>query len=123
MYFRVRGTDGKSYVVQNNAWNPGAAEGNQRVQFQGNSFTVAQQSNGGFGCMLLLGHDWANPEATRRSYELIAQQVFPHFQGQAESTLAAKKRALDTREAHAATQLAAVDHMTAKYEKELSEKG
>lgn len=46
---KVRGTDGKSYVVQNNAWNPGAAEGNQRVQFQGNSFTVAQQSNGGFG--------------------------------------------------------------------------
>ncbi|MCE3555723.1 LLM class flavin-dependent oxidoreductase [Pseudonocardia sp. RS11V-5] len=81
------------------------------------------QSNGGFGCMLLMGHDWANPEATKRSYELIAQQVFPHFQGQAESTLAAKKRALDTREEHAATQLAAVDHMTAKYEKELAEKG
>ena len=26
-------------------------------------------------------HDWANPAATVRSYELIAQQVFPRFQG------------------------------------------
>lgn len=46
---KVRGGDGKSYVVQNNAWNPGAQEGNHRVQFSGNSFTVSQQSNGGFG--------------------------------------------------------------------------
>jgi hypothetical protein len=46
---KVRGTDGKSYVVQNNAWNPNAPEGSQRVSFQGNSFTVTQQSNGGFG--------------------------------------------------------------------------
>jgi hypothetical protein len=46
---KVRGTDGKSYVVQNNAWNPGAVEGAQRLQFEGNSFTVAQQSNGSFG--------------------------------------------------------------------------
>jgi limonene 1,2-monooxygenase len=36
---------------------------------------------GGFGAMLLLGHEWANPEAIRRSWELIAQNVMPHFQG------------------------------------------
>ena len=24
-------------------------------------------------------HEWANPEATRRSYELFAQYVLPHF--------------------------------------------
>jgi hypothetical protein len=46
---KVRGGDGKSYVVQNNAWNPGAPEGSQRISFSGNSFTVTQQSNGGFG--------------------------------------------------------------------------
>ena len=46
---KVRGTDDKSYVVQNNAWNPGAPEGSQRISFEGNSFTVTQQSNGGFG--------------------------------------------------------------------------
>ncbi|NMI01268.1 LLM class flavin-dependent oxidoreductase [Pseudonocardia acidicola] len=84
---------------------------------------LVDQSNGGFGAMLLMGHDWANPEATKRSYELIAQQVFPNFQGQAESTLAAKKRATDTREAHAATQLTAVELMTERYQKELADKG
>ncbi|MDT7705161.1 MAG: limonene 1,2-monooxygenase [Pseudonocardiales bacterium] len=80
------------------------------------------QSNGGFGAMLLMGHDWANPEATRRSYELIAQHVFPEFQGQSASTIAAARRAGSTRDAHSADQLSAVEHMAAKYEKELSEK-
>ena len=37
----------------------------------------------GFGAMLLLAHEWANPVATHRSYELIAQHVMPLFQGQA----------------------------------------
>lgn len=72
--------------------------------------------------LLLLGHEWANPAATKRSYELIAQHVFPHFQGQAEPTLAAKERATRTREEHTASQLAAVDLMTERYEKELAEK-
>ena len=80
--------------------------------------------SGGFGAMLLLAHEWANPEATRRSWELVAQHVMPHFQGSgrthAESTLAAKARATETREAHAATQLSAVEHMTKKYEAEVS---
>lgn len=46
---RVRGRDGKLYVVQNNAWNAAAVEGAHRIQFEGNSFTVIQQSNGGQG--------------------------------------------------------------------------
>ncbi|MFC5994583.1 LLM class flavin-dependent oxidoreductase [Pseudonocardia hispaniensis] len=79
---------------------------------------LADQSNGGFGAMLLMAHDWANPEATKRSFELIAQEVFPHFQGQAEPTLAAKQRAEQTREAHAATQMTAVQVMTERYQKE-----
>ncbi|MFI5952243.1 LLM class flavin-dependent oxidoreductase [Cryptosporangium sp. NPDC051539] len=73
---------------------------------------------GGFGAFLLLGHEWANPQATKRSFELIAQQVFPEFQGQAQSTLAAKDRATGTRQAHAQTQLDAVAHMSEKYEQE-----
>lgn len=38
--------------------------------------------SGGFGTFLLFGHDWATPEATRRSFELFAQYVMPHFKGQ-----------------------------------------
>jgi limonene 1,2-monooxygenase len=40
------------------------------------------EESGGFGTFLLFGHDWANPEATRRSFELFAQYVMPHFTGQ-----------------------------------------
>ena len=44
-----------------------------------------QQSNGGFGAFLMLAHNWANPLATLHSYELIARQVMPQFQGQAQA--------------------------------------
>jgi len=38
------------------------------------------EQSGGFGTFLFLGHDWASPEATLRSYRLIAREVIPHFQ-------------------------------------------
>ena len=37
-------------------------------------------SGGGFGAALLLAHNWADWEATKRSYELMARYVHPHFQ-------------------------------------------
>jgi limonene 1,2-monooxygenase len=78
--------------------------------------------SGGFGCMLLLGHEWANPQATKRSWELIAQHVMPHFQGgqvtHADQTLRAKEFAGGKREDYAAQQLQAVATMTERYEKE-----
>src|SRR5499433_2055241 len=37
-------------------------------------------SNGGFGGVLLLAHNWADWAATRKSYELMARYVHPHFQ-------------------------------------------
>ena len=39
-------------------------------------------TSGGFGTLLLLGHDWASPAATYHSYELFAREVMPHFKGQ-----------------------------------------
>ncbi|WP_336031228.1 LLM class flavin-dependent oxidoreductase [Geodermatophilus sp. FMUSA9-8] len=78
--------------------------------------------SGGFGAMLLLGHEWANPQATKRSWELIAQHVMPHFQGgevtHAQATLNAKEYAGGKREDYAAAQMAAVATMTERYEKE-----
>jgi len=41
-----------------------------------------QAQSGGFGTFLLFGHEWADPDATRRSFELFARYVMPHFQGQ-----------------------------------------
>jgi limonene 1,2-monooxygenase len=38
------------------------------------------ETTGGFGCAMLMAHNWANSRATADSYELIARYVMPHFQ-------------------------------------------
>jgi limonene 1,2-monooxygenase len=43
-----------------------------------------QEKSGGFGTYLLMAHEWANREATLRSYELISRYVMPAFQGSLE---------------------------------------
>lgn len=40
-----------------------------------------EKQSGGFGCLLLLAHNWANFEATKHSYELLARRVLPYFNG------------------------------------------
>jgi limonene 1,2-monooxygenase len=78
--------------------------------------------SGGFGCMLQMGHEWANPAATKRSAELFAAEVIPHFQGQAQPTLDAAARAGQVRDDLAQTQLQAIEHMTKKYQDEVDSK-
>ncbi|KZS60345.1 LLM class flavin-dependent oxidoreductase [Mycobacterium ostraviense] len=78
------------------------------------------EQSGGFGCMLQMGHEWANPAATRRSAELFAAEVMPHFQGQAQPTLDAAARAGEVRENLARAQLQAIEHMTKRYQDEVS---
>lgn len=39
------------------------------------------EQSGGFGTFLLLGHDWADRDATLDSYRLFSREVIPHFQG------------------------------------------
>ncbi len=82
---------------------------------------LIKQSDGGFGCYMLLAHEWANPMATHRSFELITQHVFPLFQGQAYSTLAAKARAEVSRPEMAAAHLKAVEDVTARYHAEVAD--
>ncbi|ORB88119.1 LLM class flavin-dependent oxidoreductase [Mycobacterium persicum] len=77
------------------------------------------EQSGGFGCMLQMGHEWANPAATRRSAELFAAEVMPHFQGQAQPTLDAAAQAGEVRDDLARTQLQAIEHMTKKYQDEV----
>jgi limonene 1,2-monooxygenase len=38
-----------------------------------------QQQSGGFGCVMFLAHNCASYEATKKSYELFARYVIPHF--------------------------------------------
>jgi limonene 1,2-monooxygenase len=56
-----------------------------------------QEQSGGFGTFLLMGHDWADTQATRHSYELIARYVAPQFQGSAASLTASRDWAAENR--------------------------
>lgn len=73
------------------------------------------QSNGGFGAYLMLAHNWANFDATRRSYDLIARHVFPRWQGQMQSTLDAAARARASRPALAEVHSKAVEAATQRF--------
>jgi limonene 1,2-monooxygenase len=79
---------------------------------------LLEQSNGGFGAYLTLAHNWANPQATKKSYELFARHVMPHFQGQVQSTVDAASRARTARPHLAEQSLAAVEQATVAYEEE-----
>ena len=65
------------------------------------------EQSGGFGCYLMMAHEWANPEATRRSYELFARYVMPRFQNSATRLQASERWSasvqadLDARQAQA----------------------
>jgi limonene 1,2-monooxygenase len=48
-----------------------------------------EKATGGFGVFLDFAHNWADFEATKRSYELIARYVMPRFQKQNEWRTAA----------------------------------
>jgi len=78
-----------------------------------------KQSNGGFGAYLLLAHNWANFDATRKSYELIARHVFPQWQGQG-ATLGAAARARASRPALAEVHSKAVEAATQRFQAEVA---
>jgi limonene 1,2-monooxygenase len=72
----------------------------------------------GFGSYLLIGHDWANPEATDRSYELFARWVIPEFQGTMDSLRSSRQHSIDTFERLSADQAAALAAAKERYESE-----
>ena len=53
--------------------------------------------SGGFGTFLNMAHEWADREATSRSYELLARYVFPEFQGSAVATEGSRDWAAENR--------------------------
>jgi limonene 1,2-monooxygenase len=67
------------------AGGPGAAGGGTSVVGTPDDLVAAirnlQQLTGGFGVVLGFAHDWANPEATARSWDLVARYVVPALNG------------------------------------------
>lgn len=55
------------------------------------------ERSGGFGTFLVWANDWATPEATHRSFELLASEVMPRCNPRSAQLLEAEARALRTR--------------------------
>jgi limonene 1,2-monooxygenase len=75
---------------------------------------LAKQS-GGFGTYLLMAHEWAPPEATRRSYELFARYVKPAFQHSTSRLVASDAWCRTVHGELDAKQAAALDAWTQKH--------
>jgi limonene 1,2-monooxygenase len=64
--------------------------------------------SGGFGTYLLMGHDWADRDATLRSYELFAREVMPAFQDSGRTLVRSRDWAAANRETFIGSAVAAV---------------
>jgi limonene 1,2-monooxygenase len=54
--------------------------------------------SGGFGTVIGFVHDWANPENTRRSYDMVARYVIPEINGYLEGLRRSRKFVSENRE-------------------------
>jgi limonene 1,2-monooxygenase len=52
-----------------------------------------QKQSGGAGTYLMMAHDWANWENTKKHYDLFARYVIPNFQGSTTATIDSENRA------------------------------
>jgi limonene 1,2-monooxygenase len=82
---------------------------------------LAQQS-GGFGCYLMMAHEWADPEATRRSYELFARHVMPRFQNSVSRLQASERWSASVQAPLSAVQAQALKDWTARHAAERAAK-
>ena len=84
---------------------------------------LREQSKGGFGAYLVMTHEWANWPTTLRSYELMAERVFPAFQNNAASNLFASAKWAATRRGDlGGAQVQSVQNAMAKHKAELDAK-
>ena len=54
--------------------------------------------SGGFGTVIGFVNDWANPEATRRSWDLVARHVVPEINGYLEGYRESQRHTIENRE-------------------------
>ncbi|MDT4935753.1 MAG: limonene 1,2-monooxygenase [Pseudonocardiales bacterium] len=73
------------------------------------------QSNGGFGAMLLFDHNWAPWQAKKEHYHLFANFVMPHFQGTTKRLQANEAWTRSVRDAAAAKNWEAIEAFSKKH--------
>ncbi|MFY9589128.1 MAG: LLM class flavin-dependent oxidoreductase [Actinomycetota bacterium] len=74
-----------------------------------------EKQSGGFGTYLFTAHEWADREATLRSYELFARYVAPRFQGQLDAQMTSRDIVAARNDQMRKVQMDAQDAATAKY--------
>ena len=79
-----------------------------------------QERTGGFGTLLIWGHEWAGPEATRRSYDLLARHVMPVVDGSLTGLAASGDVARAKASAHHEARVRGVDAARAKHAEQSS---
>ena len=77
---------------------------------------------GEFGCFLQLAHNWANWDATKKSYELYARHVVPHFRGSNAHRASSYAWSYENRTAYSTLRDAAAKKMFDQHEAERTAK-
>jgi limonene 1,2-monooxygenase len=67
-----------------------------------------RSKSGGFGTYLFMAHDWADPDATQHSYELLKREAYPAVNGSADRALAAERYASQNRDTFAGAMMNAI---------------
>jgi limonene 1,2-monooxygenase len=78
--------------------------------------------SGGFGTYLFMGHEWADTQQTKRSYELFMRYVAPRFQGQVEPPTRSRDSAAANREELIGSAVTAVMTQVQKHHEERAAK-
>jgi limonene 1,2-monooxygenase len=81
------------------------------------------EQSGGFGCFMMMTHDWANWQATQRHYELFARHVAPHFQPSRARLLASEAAARARHAELDAKNGAAIQAWTERHARERAARG
>lgn len=64
-----------------------------------NRLRALQEVTGGFGTVVGFVHDWANREATRRSWDLVARYVMPEMNGMLDAYRESRRYVVEHRDA------------------------
>jgi len=80
------------------------------------------EQSGGFGTYLVMGNEWASPEATKSSLSMIARHVMPEFQRSTRGLNLAVEHALASHDELYKKQEVALEQMHARHARDLEER-
>lgn len=85
-------------AVEKTAWVPGAAATIGTPDDLIARIKSVYEVSGGFGTVVGFVHDWANPENTRRSWDMVARYVVPEINGYLKGLRQSRQYVIDNRD-------------------------